>query len=291
MLTSPYLPGLDPARDTPVEILHTFLLGIIKYAWFLMHSSWKDPQSNMFRIRLASTDTDGLPAEPTTIRSSYLLQYKDNLVGRHLKTLSQTTTLQVHDLVDLPTFELMKAVGFLGAALWIPEIDDMDEYTVSIPVQLVCCCYLNRLQSDLQILIDNVLDAFDEVDPVKITQKMKIHTLTHIPSDVRRFGPAVRKSTEVFEKYNSVVRQAIKLENGQANSRDTAQQFSRMDSTAHLVTGGYYRVGERWCQAGSAVRELLDDSPLLQHHFGWVPSKKSEPGMLFRQASHEIFGH
>jgi hypothetical protein len=122
--------GLDPARDTPVEILHTFLLGIVKYVWFMIHSSWKDVQSTAFTVRLASTDTDGLPAEPTNIRASYLWQYKDNLIGRHMKTLSQTLTFHVHDLVDEPLFELVKATGFLGAALWIPEIDNMDEYLV-----------------------------------------------------------------------------------------------------------------------------------------------------------------
>jgi hypothetical protein len=117
-----------------VEILHTFLLGIIKYAWFLMHLSWKDPQSSIFTIHLASMDTDNLPAEPSTICSPYFMQYKDNLVRQHLKTLLQTITHSVHDIVDGPTFELVKAIGFLGATLWVPEIDNMDEYTVSNPL-------------------------------------------------------------------------------------------------------------------------------------------------------------
>lgn len=38
--------GLDPNRDTPIETLHTFLLGIIKYCWRMVRIGWnaKDPE-------------------------------------------------------------------------------------------------------------------------------------------------------------------------------------------------------------------------------------------------------
>jgi hypothetical protein len=128
--------GLDPARDTPVEILHTFLLGIVKYAWYLVHSGWKDADGhgNTFTVRFASTDTDGL--EASDIRASYIWQYKDNLTGKHFRLISQASTFHVYNLVDSALFELVKAIGFLGAALWIPEIDDMDEYTVRLFIDL-----------------------------------------------------------------------------------------------------------------------------------------------------------
>jgi hypothetical protein len=125
-----------------------------------------------------------------------------------------------------------------------------------------------------------MLDAFDEADPAKITVKEKLHTTTHLPDDVRRFGPAVRKATEVFEKFNGVFRRTIRLGNGQANSRDAARQFLRMDITAHLATGGFYHDGIEWRQAGTLVRQLLKDAPILQHHFGWVPPTKAQPGTL-----------
>ncbi|KAJ7839824.1 hypothetical protein B0H14DRAFT_2587760 [Mycena olivaceomarginata] len=52
--------GLDPHRDTPVEILHTILLGIIKYVWYTLHSGWSEAQRDLFVIRLQSTDISGL---------------------------------------------------------------------------------------------------------------------------------------------------------------------------------------------------------------------------------------
>ncbi|KAJ7714446.1 hypothetical protein B0H16DRAFT_1667208 [Mycena metata] len=170
-------PGLDPTRDTPVEILHTILLGIIKYVWYILHSGWTDAQRDLFVIRLQSTDLDGLTVPP--IRAAYMMQYCNGLIGKHFKTLMQTMVFHVHDLVSPELFILVKAVCDMGAMLWVHEIDDMSQYT-----------------SDLKILIGNVLDAFGDYDPAKILLKIKLHLLPHIPEDAVRFGPLIRNSTE-----------------------------------------------------------------------------------------------
>ena len=130
-LTTEVALGLDPSQDTPVEILHTILLGIVKYLWHDLHTSWDEAQQNLFVIRLQSTDIDGLTVPP--IRAPYMMQYRNGLLGKHFKTLMQTMVFHVHGIVNPDQFTLIKAIGLLGALLWVPEIENMISYLVCIP--------------------------------------------------------------------------------------------------------------------------------------------------------------
>ncbi|KAG8740924.1 hypothetical protein FRC10_003539 [Ceratobasidium sp. 414] len=120
--------GLDPHRDTPVEILHTILLGVEKYAWYLFHSSMKADAHKTFETRLQSANIMGLEMDP--VQASYMVRFKNNLIGRHFKALMQLMVFQVHDLVSADLFSLIKAVGDLGAMLWYSEIMDLELYLV-----------------------------------------------------------------------------------------------------------------------------------------------------------------
>lgn len=101
----------------------------MKYAWYNLHSNWNDDQLATFAIRLQSTDIDGLniPA----LRASYMAQYKNNLIGKHFKALMQTGSFHLHNITTPERLEYFRAVGALGSFLWVPEIDNMNEYTVS----------------------------------------------------------------------------------------------------------------------------------------------------------------
>ncbi|THU78513.1 hypothetical protein K435DRAFT_876542 [Dendrothele bispora CBS 962.96] len=253
--------GLDPTQDTPVEILHTILLGIVKYVWHMFHSKLSDDEQTIFVTRLQSTDTDGLTIPP--LRASYMMQYRNGLIGKHFKALIQTMAFHVHDLTTPAEFQVIKAVGELGAVLWVPEINDMNQYL-----------------SDLEILVSNVLDAFSGVDPSKITCKIKLHLLTHLISDCRRYGPAIHNSTEIFECFNAVFHMCSILSNHQAPSHDIAQKFASMDRLKHILSGGYWPYKGQWIQASPRVRRLLKTDTTIQQHLGWVPPQKIDYGKV-----------
>lgn len=44
--------GLDPHTDTPIEILHTILLGVVKYVWIAFHGAINDQLRETFVVRL-----------------------------------------------------------------------------------------------------------------------------------------------------------------------------------------------------------------------------------------------
>lgn len=96
----------------------------------MLHTSWTDAQRNLFAIRLQSTNIDGLSIP--VIQAAYMAQYRNNLIGKHFKTLMQTMPFHVHGIVTFQQFEIVKAVGRLSALLWVHEIPNMDEYLVRV---------------------------------------------------------------------------------------------------------------------------------------------------------------
>ena len=102
--------------------------------------------------------------------------------------------------------------------------------------------------------------------------------------DIRRFGPAIRNSTEIFECFNAIFRLCSILSNHQAPSRDISVKFTSMDRVKHILSGGYWnsskdRQGE-WMRADEKVRQVLINDRTIQRHLGWTPPQKVVPGMI-----------
>lgn len=59
-----------------------------------------------------------------------------------------------------------------------------------------------------------------------------------------------------------------------------------MDRLKHILSGGYWKQEDEWVQAGSRVRRVLLEEPIIQRHLGWAPPRKNTPGVI-RVAGHK----
>ncbi|KAF8883784.1 hypothetical protein CPB85DRAFT_1493392 [Mucidula mucida] len=244
--------GFDPTKDTPVEILHTILLGIIKYIWHNTHTSFSATQKLTYSHRLQATETDGLSIH--AIRANYIMQYAGSLIGTQFKILAQTNIFHVRGIVSEEQFSIWRAVGELSALLWFPEIRNLQEYL-----------------ADIKVAVANVLDTFAKLDPSKMITKIKLHLLAHIPDDITSFGPLVGVATEIYECFNAVFRYCSILSNHLAPSRDIALQLADQEGLKHRLIGGWWQdeKGE-WIRAGDGVRQYMCKQPVLRKLLGWT---------------------
>ncbi|KAF9043189.1 hypothetical protein BJ165DRAFT_1545314 [Panaeolus papilionaceus] len=246
------LKGFNAATDTPVEILHTILLGIVKYGWHGARRAWNTSQEQTYMQRLQATNTGGLSIHP--IRSKYIMQYANSLNGRQLKTLAQVNAFHIYDLSDNLHFLLTKAIGEISALLWFPEIRNMEQYL-----------------EDVDTAAANVLDIAALIDPTKIVAKIKYHLLLHLHDDIRRFGPLVGVATEVFESFNTIFRFCSIYSNHLAPSQDIANQLARQETFKHIALGGWWAMKDGdWACAGPSLRKFMMHDKVLTSLIGWT---------------------
>nr|XP_022298795.1 uncharacterized protein LOC111107741 [Crassostrea virginica] len=69
--------------------------------------------------------------------------------------------------------------------------------------------------------------------------------------DIERHGAPTAYDEDSFEKNHGRNRDQISLQNQKARRRDTASKYAQHVLCHHLVTGGYFKHGERWIQASA----------------------------------------
>lgn len=95
-----------------------YLLGQMEYLWHDTNTSWNKAKDDIFATRLQSSSVvDGPNMQP--LRSRYMLQYKNSLIGKYFKALQQLAVFHLHDegLCSDRVFDLWKATGELGALM------------------------------------------------------------------------------------------------------------------------------------------------------------------------------
>lgn len=124
------LSGMDVHTDTPVEILHTILLGILKYFWRHVINVLSDSGKEKLKIRLYSMDVHGLHPDLTLLNGKTLVQYAGSLVGRDFRHIVQVAPFVLHDLVDIRVYEAWLALAKVARLAWQPDIPDISQYKV-----------------------------------------------------------------------------------------------------------------------------------------------------------------
>lgn len=137
-------------------------------------------------------------------------------------------------------------------------------------------------QADVQILVDNLLDAWAAHEPTRIIDKYKLHCLgAHIVDDIRRHGPAILYSTEIFECWNAIFRMCSVLSNHLAPSHDIAITLADMEHFKHQASGGFWKDDHgMYVQAGEHIRNFLRNNNELRRRLGWAEPAKLVPGVL-----------
>lgn len=140
---------------------------------------------------------------------------------------------------------------------------------------------LTLSQDDVEVAVTNVLDLWGVVDPERITEKYKLHVLSHLKSDIARFGPAILFATETFESWNSVFRSCSILSNHHSPSRDIGETLANMERVKHFVSGGWWmsEAGEYVC-AGEGIRDCFENDQNIRRRLGLntEAAENGEPG-------------
>ncbi|KAE9383725.1 hypothetical protein BT96DRAFT_1105543, partial [Gymnopus androsaceus JB14] len=212
---------LNPHQDTPVEVLHVILLGAVKYFWRDSVNRTKNKKDQPILIaRLSSFNTWGLGLSP--LDGKTLVNYAGSLTGRDFRAIAQAAPFVLEGLITDDQLEVWKALSALVTLVWQPQIHDIDEYIVS-----------------LTSTIDYFLDCTCRLTP-RWFNKPKFHVLLHLPSHIRRFGPAMLFATESFESYNAIIRARSVHSNRHAPSKDIAHSMARSNRVRHLLNGGAF---------------------------------------------------
>jgi hypothetical protein len=108
-------------------------LGVVKYFWRDTVSLFKsDADKKNLIAKLNSFDTTGLGI--SRLAGHTLVLYSGSLTGRDFRAIAQAATfvLQGFKNVSPEYLQLWTSLGALVSLVWTPEIEDIEEYSVSM---------------------------------------------------------------------------------------------------------------------------------------------------------------
>ncbi|KAI0704259.1 hypothetical protein BC835DRAFT_1237763, partial [Cytidiella melzeri] len=172
--------------DTPTEILHTVLLGVVKYFWGqTVHIIEKAKSLALLEAQMESLAVHGLNL-PAFV-PAYICHYRGGLIGKHFKSLAQVMPFLIHDLVPQDVLDGWNVIGELVVLLWHTSIEDREVYLA---------CFILFYGAHLSRTIQDLLNITAKCAPSILITKPKFQFLVHLPAYIHCFGPAILFSTE-----------------------------------------------------------------------------------------------
>ncbi|KAI8443170.1 hypothetical protein BY996DRAFT_6436055 [Phakopsora pachyrhizi] len=246
------LKGFDSHKESPVEVLHVVLLGILKYLYHDLIGGLLVNKKEELIARLQSFDTKNLNIQP--IKAKYLIQHYSSLVGKDFKALIQAA----------PFRKIWTSICHLCSFIFKTHIRDLKKYTAKI----------NYFTKDFLLKLISASAQW--------VNKPKFHMLIHLSQSIAQFGPASLFATEKFESYNGVVCQASIHSNRQSPSRDIANTFLNYSAIRYCLSGGYLQTESSRSNISSSyqVKNLLQNTPSIQNF--------KNPGFIFLKNHHNL---
>lgn len=113
---------------TPVEILHVFLLGIVKYLWRDAVSRLRNTEREILKTRISSLDVTALDFSP--LQGHTLVQYAGSLTGRDFRAIAQIGPSVLYGLLPSGLLDMWSSVARLAPLIFQPRIEDLESYIV-----------------------------------------------------------------------------------------------------------------------------------------------------------------
>ncbi|KAA1110414.1 hypothetical protein PGT21_020875 [Puccinia graminis f. sp. tritici] len=234
-LYNPFLEllGFDGVLDTPVELLHVFLLGVVKYLARDLVAGVTGIDEEHLIGRLRSFSCVSLNID--SFKPRYLIKHIKSLVGRDFKILLQSAPFAFAHLMSEEQRSIWLSLCKMAPFIFQTKINHLDTY-------------LENLKLHINIFLHNMIKS-----SAQWVNKPKLHMLLHLPDSIRRFGPASLFSTEKFESYNGVLRNASVHSNKLAPGRDLATSFDNFACIRSALGGG-----QIWNHVKGTTRAVSD---------------------------------
>ncbi|KAI7939992.1 hypothetical protein MJO28_013644 [Puccinia striiformis f. sp. tritici] len=245
------LKGFDGVLDTPVEILHVVLLGVVKYLARDLINGIHEKEKWKAIGRLESFSCTSLNID--SLKPKYLVQHVKSLIGRDFKILLQAAPFALIEFMDPEQKKVWLSLCRLTPLIFQTKIKDMEE------------C-LSALQSHIDDFLYHLIGS-----TAQWINKPKIHMLLHLVESIRRFGPASLVSTEKFESFNGVLRKGSVHSNRQAPGRDLATSFDSYGNIRFVVLGGvvYDKVTGSVREIGHIVTSFFNNNEVIRKSLGY----------------------